>query len=226
MGGTSPRPNRKKPAQTTNEVAISAEAMIQHGKKLTEATRVAILVHGRGSTAHQILSLTDYLKLDDFAVLAPQAAGNTWYPYSFMAARQQNQPFLNQSLSQLHGVVQQAITQGKTSQQLYFFGFSQGACLVLEYTARHAAQYGGIAAFTGGLIGDKLDTNVYTGDFGQTPVLLAASHRDFHVPLARIEESEQILLSMNAKVHKIIAPDTDHTIREEEINWVNNHILA
>lgn len=200
--------------------------MMHRGTSLQEAEKVGILVHGRGSTAQQILGLADYLNLTGFALLAPEAPGNTWYPYSFMAPISQNQPHLDRALDQIDQVVASCIAQGKSKAQLYFIGFSQGACLTLEYTTRNATSYGGIIAFTGGLIGEKLDPAKYKGDFAQTPLFIGASHKDMHVPLSRIEESEQLLQSMNANVHKAIFPDNYHTIREDEIKWVNRHLLS
>ena len=183
------------------------------------------MVHGRGSSGSQIVSLAEHLNLDNFALLAPQAVGNAWYPYSFMAPRENNQPDLDQALAQLHALVQHCLDNGKSTDQLYIIGFSQGACLALEYAARNPEKYGGIIAFTGGLIGETLDLNLYKGNFEQTPVFIGSSHRDMHVPLQRIKASEEILEDMGANVKTLIFPDTYHTIREEEIEWVNQHVL-
>ncbi|EIM78665.1 phospholipase/carboxylesterase [Nitritalea halalkaliphila LW7] len=195
------------------------------GKALGEAQRVAILLHGRGASATSILGLREALALEDFALLAPQAPGNTWYPYSFMAPDASNEPAYSAAIRMLQELVEAVIEQGYSSEQLYFIGFSQGACLALEFTARHARRYGGVAAFTGGLIGEQLRADKYEGDFSGTPVFIGASHQDFHVPLSRIEESVQLLTAMGAVVKTIIAPDTQHIIREKEVDWVNTHIL-
>ncbi|WP_158855979.1 alpha/beta hydrolase [Lunatibacter salilacus] len=199
--------------------------VLEKGKSLDAAKKVAIMVHGRGSNGSQIVSLADHLNLDGFALLAPQASGNTWYPYSFMAAQENNQPALDKALAQLQALVQHCFDNGKTTDQLYLIGFSQGACLALEYAARNPNKYGGIIAFTGGLIGENLDLNLYKGDFEKTPFFIGASHQDIHVPLHRVKASEEILKEMGAKVKTLIFPDTYHTIREEEIEWVNQHIL-
>ena len=133
------------------------------GKPISEAKKVAIMIHGRGASAESIVSLKDYLNLDDFAILAPQAPNNTWYPYSFMAPDQSNEPSLTQAIEIIDALVKEAKENGFTSDQIYFIGFSQGACLSLEYAARNASNYGGVIAFTGGLIGEVLDTEKYSG---------------------------------------------------------------
>lgn len=199
--------------------------VLKKGQSLEATKNVAIMVHGRGSTSRQITSLADHLNLTDFALLAPEAPSNTWYPYSFMAPQENNQPSLDHALKQLQAVVQHCIDNGKSTDQLYLIGFSQGACLALEYAARNPKKYGGIIAFTGGLIGETLDIGLYKGSFEQTPVFIGSSHQDMHVPLHRVKASEKILKEMGALVNTLIFPDTYHTIREEEIEWVNRHIL-
>jgi phospholipase/carboxylesterase len=200
--------------------------LLETGKSLEAASKVAIMVHGRGSTAAQIVTLADHLNLEDFAILAPQAPTNTWYPYSFMAPRKENQPYLDQALEQLGNLVKKCLDADKSADQLYFIGFSQGACLVLEYTARNPKKYGGIIAFTGGLIGEDLNPDAYRGDFKQTPVFVGSSHQDMHVPLHRVEASEEVFSKLGAQIKTLIFPDTYHTIRAEETDWVNQHMLS
>jgi phospholipase/carboxylesterase len=195
------------------------------GKQIGEAQKVAIMVHGRGATADSILSLTAHLNLNDFALIAPQAPGNTWYPYSFMAPDHNNEPAFSNSMTTLDGIVEDLKSKGYTSEQIYFIGFSQGACLSLEYSAQHAQKWGGVIAFTGGLIGEKFNPSKYEGDFDGCPVFFGSSHQDMHVPLSRIEESAAQLEKMGAQVKTLIFKDTLHTIREEEIDWVNENIL-
>jgi phospholipase/carboxylesterase len=196
------------------------------GKALENGTKVAIMIHGRGGTAKSMLSLNQLLNLQEFAQIAPQAPGNTWYPYSFMAPDQSNEPDLSQSLQTIHGIVRDLEIKGFTSDQLYFIGFSQGACLALEYTTRHAKRYGGIVAFTGGLIGEKINPEKYSGNFQDTPVFIGGGFKDPHVPLQRIEESAALLREAEANVISIIFKDLEHTIRQEEMDWVNHHILS
>lgn len=195
------------------------------GKKLNEAKKVAILIHGRGATTQSILGLSDYLQFEDFALVAPQAPGNTWYPYSFMAPDQSNEPSFSNAMQIIDGIVTDLKSQGFSSEQIYFIGFSQGACLSLEYAAQNAKKYGGVIAFTGGLIGQQFNPEKYKGDFKGTPVFIGASQQDMHVPLSRIEESADQFQKMGADMKTLIFKDTYHTIRQEEINWVNAHIL-
>lgn len=195
------------------------------GPALNEAAKAAILIHGRGASAQSILTLGDHLDLKDFAILAPQAEGNTWYPFSFMAPDQQNEPAYSKAIATIDELVSECIKSGIKYENLYFIGFSQGACLTLEYTTIHAKNYGGVIAFTGGLIGEKINKDKYKGDFAGTPVFIGSSNRDMHVPLSRIEESAAIMESMGAEVKTMIFDDPQHTIRQEEIDWVNENLI-
>ncbi|RPA70175.1 alpha/beta fold hydrolase [Cyclobacteriaceae bacterium YHN15] len=195
------------------------------GKPLDQAKKVAIMIHGRGATAESILSLSDHLNLDEFALIAPQAPGNTWYPYSFMAPDQNNQPSFSESLNTVDEILRDLTKMGFTSEKIYFIGFSQGACLSLEYASQHAQKFGAVIAFTGGLIGEKFNPSKYRGDFQNTPVFIGSSHKDMHVPLSRIEESAVQIQKMGAHMKTMIFQDTQHTIRQEEVDWVNEHIL-
>ena len=125
--------------------------ILRAGKKTGEAEKALIMIHGRGANAHDILSLADYLQVKNFALLAPEATNNTWYPYSFMAPVQQNEPWLSSSLEVIKELVKDINAEGIISENIYFLGFSQGACLTLEFVARNAMRYGGVVAFTGRL---------------------------------------------------------------------------
>jgi phospholipase/carboxylesterase len=195
------------------------------GLPLDKAKKAAILIHGRGASAESILSLSNHLNFDEFALLAPQAEGNTWYPYSFMAPDLQNRTALENSISILKSAWDQIISTGIKPENVYFIGFSQGACLSLEFSARIAQKLGGVIAFTGGLIGEKLQKEKYKGDFAGTPIFIGSSDRDFHVPASRINESADLLKKMGAKVKTMLFDDPEHTIRQEEIDWVNKNIL-
>lgn len=195
------------------------------GKSFDEAKKVAIMIHGRGASAESIISLKDYLNLEDFAILAPQAPNNTWYPYSFMAPDQSNEPSLTQAIQIIDELVKEAKENGFASNQIYFIGFSQGACLSLEYVARNANKYGGVIAFTGGLIGEVLATEKYSGKFLGTPIFIGSSNKDMHVPLKRIQDSAEVFEMMGAITKILILQDANHTIRKEEIDWLNNNIL-
>jgi phospholipase/carboxylesterase len=198
---------------------------IQTGLPLSESKKAILLLHGRGATAESMLSLVDYLALSDFSIFAPQAAQRTWYPYGFMASDQGNLSALNSSLQQVSLLFQFLIENGKAPEQIYVMGFSQGACLSLEFAARNGQKLGGVVAFTGGLIGEKLEEKKYSGDFQGTPVLLSSSAHDMHVPAQRIHDSAQLLQKMGAEVSLTLFEDELHTIRPEELTWVNQTLF-
>jgi phospholipase/carboxylesterase len=204
---------------------MHTKQIITAGKKITEAKKILIMIHGRGGTAENILSLAEHLDVKDYALVAPQATNNTWYPYSFIAPIQQNEPWLTSALSILSDVVNGYIAQGFTEKQIYFLGFSQGACLTLEFVTRNAARYGGVVAFTGGLIGDKIYREHYSGDFGGTPVFIGSSDPDMHVPVERVYATSNILKEMNADVTEKIYPNMGHTITQDEIHLANTQIF-
>jgi len=198
---------------------------IQAGIPLSQSKKAILLLHGRGATAESIVSLADYLELADFSIFAPQAAQRTWYPYGFMASDQGNLSALNSSLQQVSLLFQFLIENGKAPEQIYVMGFSQGACLSLEFAARSAQKLGGVVAFTGGLIGEKLEEKKYSGDFQGTPILLSSSAHDMHVPAKRIHDSSQLLQKMGAEVSLKFFKDELHTIRPEELTWVNQTLF-
>jgi len=127
------------------------------------------MLHGRGGSAEDILSVSSYLNVEEFLLIAPQATNNTWYPYSFLAPPPQNEPWLSSALALLKEILDDVYSRGVPSENIYFTGFSQGACLTLEFVARHANKYGGVVAFTGGLIDDKIYNDNYKGDFSRYP---------------------------------------------------------
>lgn len=191
--------------------------LIEVGKPLTQAKKALIMLHGRGASAEDILSLRTHLPVDDFYVVAPQATNCTWYPYSFLAPPAQNEPWLSSALRLVNEIVMDIEKAGIPSSQIYLLGFSQGACLTLEFATRHARQWGGVITLTGGLIGDKLYTQNYKGDFVGTRVLMTNSQNDPHVPLARSEDSKSQLEKMGAKVSLEIYKDRPHTILMDEL---------
>ncbi len=199
--------------------------IITAGQDLHKAQKALILVHGRGGHANDILFLADELAVNDFALLAPQATGNTWYPYSFMAPQSQNEPYLFSALNTLKSLVADINEAGISNENIYFLGFSQGACLTLEYVARNAARYGGVVAFTGGLIGDKINRSNYAGDFGGTPIFIGTSDPDPHVPVERVYATTNILKEMNAAVTEKVYAGMGHTINQDEIDQANNLIF-
>ena len=177
-----------------------------------------IMVHGRGASARDIISLADHLSVDNFTLIAPQATNHTWYPYSFLAPQNQNQPSLGNALEQLDEILEMAERAGVKSEKIFFLGFSQGACLALEFVARNAKRYGGVIAFTGGLIGDRITEENYEGSFEGTEIYIGTSDPDPHVPINRVKETEIVLKKMGAKVKVDIFPNMGHTIIQEEID--------
>jgi len=195
--------------------------IVVSGKALDDPTKVLIMIHGRGATAESILSMVGHLKVEGFTLLAPQATNNTWYPYSFLAPPSQNEPWLSSALEVVSDIVKDLHQKNIDSGNIYFLGFSQGACLTLEFVTRNATKYGGVIAFTGGLIGDKIYTENYKGDFSDTPVFIGSSDPDPHVPVERVNATESILTGMNAQVIKKIYKNMGHTINQEEIDFAN-----
>ena len=200
--------------------------IVTAGKNLEDAEKALIMIHGRGANANDILSVADYLNVNDFALLAPQATNNTWYPYSFMAPASQNEPWLVSSLNLIKDLLNEITEKGIASENIYFLGFSQGACLTLEFVARNAEKYGGVVAFTGGLIGDTIHTKNYTGDFNKTPIFIGSSNPDPHVPVERVYETAKVLKNMNAIVTQKLYNDMGHTISQNEIDMANKLVFA
>jgi phospholipase/carboxylesterase len=190
-----------------------------------KATKALIMIHGRGGSAEDIMSLSSHLHVTDYALFAPQATNHTWYPFPFIAPPHQNEPWLSSSLSLLESLVEELIGIGLGTDQIYFTGFSQGACLTLEFVARNAVKYGGVAAFTGGLIGDRLYPENYKGDFIGTPIFIGSSNPDHHIPVERVYESAKFLRSMNANVTEVLYENIGHTIVSQEIDMANKLIF-
>jgi predicted esterase len=189
------------------------------GPDPARARLTAILVHGRGGTAAGMIDLSNTIGLDDVAYLAPQAAGNTWYPLSFLAPMAQNQPGLSSGLSVLAGLV--AALEGEVpSTRIALLGFSQGACLTLEFAARHARRYAAVVGLSGGVIGPPGTPRDYAGSLDGTPVLLACSDIDAHIPLERVHESTKVFRVLGGVVDERIYPGMGHLVSEEEIALV------
>ncbi|WP_343560457.1 dienelactone hydrolase family protein [Sphingobacterium sp.] len=195
------------------------------GHSLENAKKALIMLHGRGGSATDILSMSAYLHVGDYALLAPQADNYTWYPYSFMAPEQSNEPWLSSALEVLENTVQLALDKGIQAENIYFFGFSQGACLTLEFLARNARRYGGAVAIIGGLIGETIDPDKYVGDFVQTPIFIGTSDPDPHVPLERVNATVKILEAQNADVKLAVYPNFGHSINQEEITIANAFVF-
>ncbi|MEZ4866160.1 MAG: dienelactone hydrolase family protein [Caldilineaceae bacterium] len=188
------------------------------GKALAAAQGVVILLHGRGATAQSILTLAAELPHPDLAYLAPQAAGNTWYPYSFLMPLAQNEPYLTSALQRVSEVLAQVEAAGIPAARVILGGFSQGACLAAEFVARHARRYGGLLVLSGGLIGPPRTPRDYAGSLENTPAFLGCSDRDFHIPKERVQESAEVLQRMGAQVTAKLYPNLGHTINADEID--------
>ncbi len=195
------------------------------GKDINEAKKVLILLHGRGATAKNILDMAPHLHLENFTFIAPQATKNTWYPYSFLAPQSSNEPWLSSALEILKDLLEDLLQKGFSSKKIYLLGFSQGACLCLEFAARNAHSFGGIVAFTGGLIGEDLNMENYRGNFKETPVYISTGDPDPHVPVERVEASARILKDMNAAVKVEIYRNRPHSISEDEMKWAQEYIF-
>ena len=190
------------------------------GVPLDRARAAMVLVHGRGASAQDILTLVDAFDQPDFAYLAPQAPNNTWYPYPFTVPLAQNEPYLSSSLAQLGGVVDHLVGAGFPPGRLIVLGFSQGACLTLEYAARHARRYGALAGLSGGLIGPDGLPSDYAGSFAGTPVFLGCSDVDPHIPKYRVQHAAEVLTGLGASVTTRLYPNMAHTVNDDEVTHV------
>ena len=187
------------------------------GPPLSPEARVAVLVHGRNAGPENILDLVPHLERPGFTYLAPAAADRTWYPLSFLARRDQNEPFLSSALSALGRVVDHAMAQGVPARRIAIIGFSQGACLGTEFVYRRETRLGGLVAFSGGLIGPPGTPWQRTASFQEMPAFFGCSDVDAHVPRARVEESAGVFATLNANVTTVIYPNMGHLVNDDEM---------
>jgi phospholipase/carboxylesterase len=207
--------------------------VLNAGSAVSEASLAVVLLHGRGGSAEDILGLASAFDMPGIAYFAPQAAGHTWYPLSFMAPREANEPYVSSALAKVDAVLRSIEQAGLERNRIVVAGFSQGACLATEFVASHAARYGGLIAFTGGLIGApgtlKSGPNHVTGagaELAGTPALLSSGDPDPHVPWQRVEESAAILRSMGAAVTTKRYPGRPHTITSPELAAARSLLAA
>ena len=204
----------------THQDPHANQPVFSAGPLPANARLVAILLHGRGASAQDILGLSREWRLQDVAYLAPQASGSTWYPYSFLAPLEQNEPGISSGLRVVSGLMQTLKEQGIQSERVALMGFSQGACLTLEFAARHPRRYAAIVAFSGGLIGPPGTSRDYQGTFDDTPVFIGCSDVDPHIPLERVLESSATFRRMRAAVDERIYPRMGHTVNRDELDAV------
>jgi predicted esterase len=202
------------------------QPVLTAGKPLDKAKAAMVMIHGRGATAESMLSLADELAHPDFAYLAPQAAGDTWYPNRFLAPIASNEPYLSSALAMINEVLERLSEAGIPPEQAILLGFSQGACLALEFAARHARRYGGVAGLSGGLIGPDETPRDYPGSLADTPVFLGCSDVDFHIPKERVLHSADILQRLGGEVTSRLYPNMGHTINQDELDAVRHMMIT
>jgi phospholipase/carboxylesterase len=201
------------------------QPVLEAGEPLERATAAMVLLHGRGASAADIMTVGDALREPGFAYLAPQAAGNAWYPNPFTAPLQSNEPWLSSALETVDRLLARTEASLPAS-QVILLGFSQGACLVLEFAARRARRYGGVVGLSGALIGPDDAPRDYPGSLAATPVLLGCSDADPHVPAQRVRVSGEILRRLGGEVDAQIYPGLGHEVNEDEIGRVRKMMSA
>jgi phospholipase/carboxylesterase len=194
--------------------------VLKAGAPLHRANAAVLMLHGRGADASDMFKLAEVLAQPDLAYLAPQAAGRSWYPYSFLAPIVRNEPFLSSALDMIERILAQLGSDGLPLDRIALLGFSQGACLALEYAARHARRYGALVGLSGGLIGPDGTPRDYSGQFAGTPVMLGCSDNDPHIPLRRVHETARVLRTLGGEVAERIYPGMGHAINDDEIKQI------
>ena len=197
----------------------AGQPVLTTGKPLGQSPVVVIMIHGRGAGPENILELASALAQPDVTYLAPAAANNTWYPYSFMSDIARNEPYLTSALSVVKSLVSQVEASGIRRDRIVILGFSQGACLTTEFAIRNASPFGGFVAFSGGAIGPPGTKWDETGRFDGTPIFFGCSNVDPHIPEPRVIESAELCERMGATVTRRIYPGMGHLVNDDEIAW-------
>lgn len=200
------------------------QPLFRLGAALSEANAAMILLHGRGGSPQDMFSLGEALGGPGFAYLAPEAANDTWYPQSFLASLQQNEPYLSSALERVESIVQLATAAGISANRVVVAGFSQGACLATEFVARHPRKYAGLIAFTGGLIGPPDSDLSHPGDLAGTPAFFGSGDPDPHVPWQRVQQSAEVFRKMGADVALHRYRGMPHTVSPDEIESAREHV--
>ena len=196
------------------------QQLVTAGTPLDEADAALVLVHGRGATARSIVQMGQEVHREGIALLAPQAARNTWYPNSFLAPVERNEPGRTSGLQAVGDAVERAVEAGIDRERILLVGFSQGACLASEYVARNPRRYGGLVALSGGLIGETVDPTSYEGDIERTPVFIGCSDVDPHIPLERVKETSEAFELLHGDVDERIYEGMGHGVNEDEMDAV------
>jgi predicted esterase len=201
------------------------QPVLQAGEPLESARAAMILVHGRGASAADIMTVAAEAMFPGVVYLAPQAAGNAWYPNPFIAPLESNEPYLSSALEVLATILAEVETR-LPAEKVVLLGFSQGACLTLEFAARNARRYGGVIGLSGGLIGPDGTPRDYPGDFARTPMFLGCSDVDPYIPKERVIEAGQVFEPMGADVTMRLYPGMAHTVSADEILEVRKIVEA
>lgn len=206
----------------TNEpvTAHQGQPVLMGGVLINRARAALVMIHGRGATAQSMLALASELPHPDFIYVAPQAADNTWYPHSFLNPIASNEPYLSSALRAVGEVLTHLVEAGLPHERVLLLGFSQGACLALEYAARFARRYGGVVGLSGGLIGPEGTPRNYAGSLDSTPAFLGCSDNDFHIPAARVLHSAHVMRRLGGQVTERLYPNLGHTINDDELEHV------
>jgi predicted esterase len=204
----------------------AGQRVVRRGAALTEARLAVILLHGRGGAPEDLLELADEWNVPDVAYVAPAAAGRAWYPESFFAPIDRNEPWLTSALQTVERVLGEIEHHGVPAERVAILGFSQGGCLALEFAARHARRYGGVVGLSAGLIGPPGTPRAYGGSLARTPVFLGCSDTDPHIPLSRVHESADVFRRLDGVVDERIYPDMGHSVNVDEVEAVKTLLLT
>jgi predicted esterase len=215
-------------SELSNEITgpHRGQPILTAGAPLGSARAAMVMAHGRGASATDILELAAELKQPDVAYLAPQAAGNSWYPNRFMEPVASNEPWLSSALAVLAHLLAQVSNAGIPAERTILLGFSQGACLMLEFAAQHARRYGGLVGLSGALIGPDDAPRDEPGSLAGTPVFLGCSDVDPHIPKARVQETADVLQRLGGNVTLRLYPGMGHLVNQDEMTFIQGMMAA